>query len=393
MEGATRTMNASHPNAASHSTPPSVPSQPQHVPVAFPHAGSQGGFATYLDRLSKGHAVSASQDMEDLLSYRQSQQQAVELQKKVTFLIREAERRRTLIVQRNTPLIAKLATKAATATSLPAEDLFQYGIIGLLEGLEKYEPTATGKKGTAVKVMSYCHYFIDKRIKEHAEKNRPAISVPDEIRRLQTKIHKTRPVVAKSLGLPSDEVSVEQIILHLAERKDYNINKYWPELIGSSPDPTVLTRLVSGLLAAYTPAASLHISSDEAEEMERQLSDDGIAVADVIELMDKNLALRDTPDALGGLIETLADPSLNADAVAHARTALNTLGGAARRLITAAYSNGAMDYEAERFLLACEALCVHPIVARRISESGLAQLYAAAGYKAEGKSPDLFSGL
>lgn len=160
-----------------------------------------------------------------------------------------------LLVESNERLVLGVARKFQTA-SMPLEDLFQEGIIGLVRAVERFDP----ERG--IRFSTFAIHWIKQSILRAIESKSKSIRLPSHITDSLRKLEKVREEMTLEMGVePSDE--------QLSERVGYSVSKI-ESLMKTGMEPLSLDNLVGE--DGDTPLSSLLSDENAVDPLQSAIS-------------------------------------------------------------------------------------------------------------------------
>jgi len=117
---------------------------------------------------------------------------------------RGADAAREALVQQFRPLVQKLARQFLTP-SVSLDDLGQEGLIGLLHGLDGYDPTR------GVKIITYVTHHIDGHLRHYLRDRVQIIKEPAWLQEMAQKVRRETETLLQELGREPSEAEVARI--------------------------------------------------------------------------------------------------------------------------------------------------------------------------------------
>ncbi len=165
------------------------------------------------------------------------------------------KRAKDLLVESNERLVLDVAKKFQTA-SMPLEDLFQEGIIGLVRAVERFDP----ERG--LRFSTFAIHWIRQSILRAIESKSKSIRIPSHITDSLRKLEKTREEMTLETGVePSDE--------QLSERVGFSMQKI-ESLMQTGMEPLSLDNLVGE--DGDTPLSSLLSDENAVDPLQSAIS-------------------------------------------------------------------------------------------------------------------------
>lgn len=144
----------------------------------------------------------------------------------VSNVLRDGKRAKQRMVAANISRVVAIARKYQHR-GLPLSDLIQEGSLGLIRGIEKFDP------GKGYRLSTYCWYWIREAITSAIAEQSRTIRLPDHINQTLNKIKKTQRELSQQLGrtprldevAAAMEVEVDQLhILRNYAQKSTSLN-------------------------------------------------------------------------------------------------------------------------------------------------------------------------
>lgn len=113
---------------------------------------------------------------------------------------KERERARERLIVCNTRLVMSIASRIAKQTGEDISDLFQNGVLGLLQGLNKFDPTR------GLKISTYVSFWIKQSITRSLENDKYSIQLPVHIQETAKRVEKADIELKRTLKrMPTEE--------------------------------------------------------------------------------------------------------------------------------------------------------------------------------------------
>ncbi len=165
------------------------------------------------------------------------------------------KRAKDLLVESNERLVLDVARKFQTA-SMPLEDLFQEGVIGLVRAVERFDP----ERG--LRFSTFAIHWIRQSILRAIESKSKSIRIPSHITDSLRKLEKTREEMTLEMGVePSDE--------QLSDRVGFSMQKI-ESLMQTGMEPLSLDNLVGE--DGATPLSSLLSDENAVDPLQSAIS-------------------------------------------------------------------------------------------------------------------------
>ena len=165
------------------------------------------------------------------------------------------KRAKDMLVESNERLVLDVARKFQTA-SMPLEDLFQEGVIGLVRAVERFDP----ERG--LRFSTFAIHWIRQSILRAIEIKSKSIRIPSHITDSLRKLEKTREEMTLEMGVePSDE--------QLSERVGFSMQKI-ESLMRTGMEPLSLDNLVGE--DGDTPLSSLLSDENAVDPLQSAIS-------------------------------------------------------------------------------------------------------------------------
>ena len=165
------------------------------------------------------------------------------------------KRAKDMLVESNERLVLDVARKFQTA-SMPLEDLFQEGVIGLVRAVERFDP----ERG--LRFSTFAIHWIRQSILRAIESKSKSIRIPSHVTDSLRKLEKTREEMTLEMGVePSDE--------QLSERVGFSMQKI-ESLMRTGMEPLSLDNLVGE--DGDTPLSSLLSDENAVDPLQSAIS-------------------------------------------------------------------------------------------------------------------------
>ena len=127
---------------------------------------------------------------------------------------------RNVLIEKNIPLIQKIAAKTITSSVLPNSDLIQEGIFGLVVAIEKFNPSL------GYKFSTYASWWIRQAMFKAISEQSYAVNIPVYIQETLSRYKKTKQEMEQTANKEVSKKDVAEKLKMTEEKIDTFLNVY-----------------------------------------------------------------------------------------------------------------------------------------------------------------------